>query len=81
MRALTLLLLCALVPATLVAQGTDARLAARLDATTLDAVSRTIAAAADAGLPTEPLVDKALEGASRGAANQDKRSKHAYGLC
>lgn len=46
---------------------TDARLSARLDATTASRVQAAVNAAASEGLPTEPLVLKALEGASKGA--------------
>lgn len=45
----------------------DARLAGRLDTGTRVAVERVINSARAAGLPTEALVDKALEGASKGA--------------
>ena len=45
----------------------DARLAARLDQTTLVAVNALIDSARVAKLPTAPLVDKALEGAARGS--------------
>lgn len=66
MRALACVATCLVLAGPLAAQGDDPRLAARLDAPTRAAVSRTIAEARDAGLPVEPLVDKALEGASRG---------------
>jgi hypothetical protein len=45
----------------------DPRLAARLDAETAAAVSEVVEAARAKGLPTEPLVSRALEGASRQA--------------
>ena len=45
----------------------DPRLSARLDAETASAVSEIIDAAGQKGLPTEPLVARALEGASRQA--------------
>ena len=45
----------------------DPRLAARLDSATARAVSAVVDQARHAGLPTEPLVAKALEGASKGA--------------
>jgi hypothetical protein len=48
-------------------QAQDARLAARLDQTTLVAVNALIDSARIAKLPTAPLVDKALEGAARGS--------------
>lgn len=50
--------------------GTDPRLAGRLDDRTREAVSALIDAARSEGLPTEPLVDKALEGASKRANGQ-----------
>jgi hypothetical protein len=53
------------VPATLRAQ--DARLDARLDARTRDAVVVLIDSARTEGIPGEPLVQKALEGASKHA--------------
>jgi hypothetical protein len=43
----------------------DPRLAARLDAPTASAVDEIVRTAAAHGLPTEPLVTRALEGASR----------------
>lgn len=55
-----------LIPALLQAQ--DPRLSARLDPSTRDAVVRLIDSSRAIGLPTEPLVQKALEGASKGAA-------------
>jgi hypothetical protein len=45
----------------------DPRLAARLDAVTLPKVEALLTAARRRGLPAEPLVQKALEGASKGA--------------
>lgn len=45
----------------------DARLAARLDAATAGEVQRLVDAARADGLPTEPLVSKALEGEAKGA--------------
>ena len=50
------------------AVGQDPRLAARLDPETRERVEATIAAARRDGLPVEPLVQKALEGSSKGAA-------------
>lgn len=64
MRRLVLLALIA-IPAALEAQ--DSRLAARLDSTTLSQVSRIIDSARAEGLPGEPLVQKALEGATKRA--------------
>jgi len=49
------------------AHGQDARLAERLDSTTRTAVEAAVDSARLAGLPTEPLVLKALEGASKRA--------------
>jgi hypothetical protein len=50
------------------AQGTlDPRLDARLDAATRAALAPVLDSARAAGLPVEPLVDKALEGASKRA--------------
>jgi hypothetical protein len=45
----------------------DPRLAARLDKPTLIAVSAIVDSARVSKLPTEPLVDKALEGAAKGS--------------
>ncbi len=67
-RALALgWLLAALLAPAASRAAPDARLAARLDAETAAAVSRIVEEAATAGLPTEPLVAKALEGAAKGA--------------
>jgi len=49
----------------------DARLAARLDKPTLDAVNTIVDSARIAKLPTAPLVDKALEGAAKGSDGQN----------
>ena len=49
-------------------RGQDARLRARLDPATRTAVAAIVDSARAAGLPTEPLVDKALEGASKRAS-------------
>ena len=49
------------------AASPDARLAARLGAAASRPVLNVVDSAARTGLPTEPLVDKALEGASKGA--------------
>ena len=59
------LALLALGPRALAAQ--DARLDARLDASTRDAVVAIVDSARGAGVPSEPLVQKALEGASKHA--------------
>lgn len=48
--------------------GTDPRLDLRLDARTRDAVSAIVDSAKSDGVPTEPLIDRALEGASKHAA-------------
>ena len=61
------LALAATVLAARSATAQDARLAGRLDVGTRAAIERLIDSARAAGLPTEPLVDKALEGASKGA--------------
>ena len=52
-------------PAAVAAQ--DPRLEARLDSATRARVEAALASARKEGLPTEPLVQKALEGASKGA--------------
>jgi hypothetical protein len=55
-------------PAALTAQGgSQSRLAGRLDAGTASAVSRVIDSASAAGVPSDPLIAKALEGASKHA--------------
>jgi len=51
------------------AQGVDPRLA-KLDARTRTSVAAIIDSARAAGLPTSPLIDKALEGAAKKAAGQ-----------
>jgi hypothetical protein len=63
--ALLALALLPCAPALLHAQ--DARLDARLDARTRDAVITLIDSARSDGIPSEPLVQKALEGASKHA--------------
>ena len=63
MRHLAFALL--LLPAALAAQ--DRRLAERLDPATASAVQRVVDSADQAGLPTEPLIQKALEGGTLGA--------------
>lgn len=56
------------VPAALAAQGrTEARLAGRLDAGTSTVVAHVIDSAAAAGVPSDALIAKALEGASKHA--------------
>lgn len=68
MRA-ALVIACVLAaPAALPAQGgSQPRLAGRLDAGTAAAVSRVIDSASAAGVPTDALIAKALEGASKHA--------------
>jgi hypothetical protein len=63
-RSLALLALAG-IPAMLRAQ--DSRLDARLDTATRTVLSRSIDTARQLGLPVEPLVDKALEGATKRA--------------
>ena len=65
MRALLAGVLLLLMARTV--EGQDRRLADRLDATTASAVQRVVDSAAREGLPTEPLVQKALEGSTLGA--------------
>ncbi len=66
-RGLPLLLLV-LLPATLPAQ--DARLAERLDPATATRVQGVVDSARESGLPSEPLVQKALEGSTLGASGE-----------
>jgi hypothetical protein len=64
----TALLLGALaVPAGAQAPGADQRLAKALDGETYAAVTRVITSAKAQALPVDPIVDKALEGAVKGA--------------
>lgn len=65
MRRLLVLLAFVAIPIAVHAQ--DSRLVARLDSTTLTQVSRIIDSARADGLPGEPLVQKALEGATKRA--------------
>lgn len=51
-------------------QPTDPRLVARLDARTRVAVASIVDSASHDGVPTEPLIDRALEGASKRADGQ-----------
>lgn len=62
------LLAAAVVLAPLPLRAQDPRLDARLDTATRAVVLRTIDTARELGLPVEPLVDKALEGATKRAA-------------
>ncbi len=59
--------LCALLLAATPLLGQDRRLDGRLDPTTRRAVLALADSARAAGLPTEPLIQKALEGESKGA--------------
>ena len=52
------------------AHAQDPRLARRLDATAQAGVAAILDSARAAGLPLEPLVDRALEGASKGASGE-----------
>jgi hypothetical protein len=66
-RALPLALLLS-VPAAAAAQ--DSRLIERLDTATAASVQQVVDSARSAGLPTEPLVQKALEGGTLGASGE-----------
>ena len=63
----SLLVLVASIALTGVARAQDQRLAERLSAEVVDRVTDLVESASAAGLPTEPLILKALEGASKGA--------------
>ena len=65
-RLLLALLLVAASP--LVAQGVRARLAGQVPHTALPAIDSILRQASHDGLPTEPLMQKALEGGAKGAA-------------
>ena len=65
MRTVACLLAC--LALTSVARAQDPRLARRLDSATQAQVAAVLDSARSAGLPLEPLVDRALEGASKGA--------------
>jgi hypothetical protein len=67
------LIVLAATPSLLAAQ--DRRLAERLDSATALAVQQLVDSAAAQGLPTEPLVQKALEGSTLGA--EGSRIRHA----
>jgi hypothetical protein len=58
----------ALLACPAVAGAQDARLAERLDAGTAARVQQVVDSASTAGLPSEPLVQKALEGSTLGAS-------------
>ena len=68
LRPMAVLALLALPAA---ARAQDARLTERLDAATATQVQQVVDSARQAGLPSEPLVQKALEGATLGA-NDDR---------
>ncbi len=68
LRALLLFVALLALPASAGAQ--DARLAERLDAGTAASVQQLVDSAERAGLPTEPLVQKALEGGTLGASGE-----------
>jgi hypothetical protein len=70
MRRLRVALLVACAGLVSVARAQDARLTTRLDDRTTAAVARIVDSARAAKLPTEPLVAKALEGASKGASGE-----------
>jgi hypothetical protein len=67
MHRLTALLLMLFHQSVQAAKAQDPRLAGRLDSVTRAQVEAVVATAAGRGLPAEPLVQKALEGASKGA--------------
>jgi hypothetical protein len=66
-RVIILLALGLLLRSPAAAAGQDPRLEARLDSATRARVEAALASARGEGLPTEPLVQKALEGASKRA--------------
>ena len=66
LRSLVFLCLCLAWPSW--ARAQDARLTSRLDAATVRDVTTVTDSAHAEGLPTEPLVQKALEGATMGAS-------------
>jgi len=65
-RRVILALVLAAPPGVL--QGQDPRLEGRLDPATRAAVAALVDSARAAGLPTEPIIDKALEGATKHAS-------------
>jgi hypothetical protein len=67
LRLSILLFFLSLQPTADNAAAQDPRLSARLDSVTLPKVEALLAAAQRRGLPREPLVQKALEGSSKGA--------------
>jgi hypothetical protein len=66
-QMISLLVLGLLLRSPLAAAAQDPRLDARLDSATRVQVETALVTAREDGLPTEPLVQKALEGASKGA--------------
>jgi hypothetical protein len=68
MSRVTALLFLLLVRSAGTADAQDPRLAGRLDSLTRAQVEAVLATAQGRGLPAEPLVQKALEGASKGAS-------------
>src|SRR5688572_2801879 len=68
MRELVIAGLAALVAVGGTANAQDPRLARKLDPETLAAVEALIDSARAIGIPTEPLADRALEGARKGAS-------------
>lgn len=64
------LLVLAFLAAPAALQGQDPRLEGRLDPPTQAAVAALVDSARAAGLPTEPIVDKALEGATKRASGE-----------
>jgi hypothetical protein len=68
-RRLMALLLAASTP--LAAQGAEARLAGRVPPAAVHAIDSIVRVARGDGLPTEPLIQKALEGGAKGAAADD----------
>jgi hypothetical protein len=66
-RAIGLLALALLLRSPVAAAAQDPRLEARLDSATRVQVEAALVAARGEGLPTEPLVQKALEGSTLGA--------------
>ncbi len=67
MKVPAFLLLFSLLRSPASAEGQDPRLATRLDSVTRAQVEAVVDSARADGLPTEPLVQKALEGSSKGA--------------
>lgn len=65
-----IVLAVALLSSSVSAQAVDPRLVSRLDARTRAAVVAIVDSARLVSLPTEPLIDKALEGAAKKASSQ-----------